>query len=65
MSSRVRAVRATELEWSRWAEAAAPGTVNGWLRLMLNAAADAALAERARRADELRQRELLREAMGR
>ena len=58
-------MRATEEQWARWDEAAKPKPLNTWLREMCDAAAAAALAEKGRRADELRQRELLREAMGR
>ena len=61
----MRSVRASDEEWARWEEAAKPRSVNAWVRLLVNAGTDAELAERRRRADELRQRELLREAMGR
>lgn len=61
--TRTRSIKAHDEEWDRWARAAGSSSFNGWARRMLNAAADAALAEIARREDELRQRELLREAI--
>lgn len=63
VSSRVRSVRATPEEWARWADAAGKRSLNGWVREILGAAADAALAERRRVADVLVERERVRAAM--
>ena len=63
--TRTRSIKASVDEFDKWARAAGSSSFNRWARTMLNAAADAALAEVARREDELRQRSLLREAMGR
>ena len=63
--TRTRNIKASLEEWESWARAADGRSFNGWAREMLNAAAAAWIAADARQRDELRQRELLREAMGR
>ena len=58
-------LRAEDRERALWLEAAQPKSFSSWARNALNEAARAELAARARREDEQRQRQLLREAMGR
>lgn len=63
MGSVVRGVRATAGEWAAWGEAAGDQALNSWVRLCLNAAAEAVLAERRRAADAAAERDRLKSLM--
>ena len=63
--TRTRSIKASVEEWELWGRACDGRPFNRWAREILSAAAEAWVAADARQRDELRQRELLREAMGR
>ena len=63
--TRTRSIKASDGEWELWARACDGRSFNGWAREILSAAAEAWVAADARQRDAVRQRDLLREAMGR